>query len=99
MLPLLPTLRRRVSHAEGRLRHQRFLPAGERLRDRHLFITWGPVPVWHPVAPGRRAWMAPSGNHWDRRVGDRHLRFINVSLQHHHFGPREDPDRWKHRTL
>ena len=43
--------------------------------------------------------MAPSGSHWDHRVGDRHLRFLNVSLQHHHFGPHEDPDRWKHRTL
>ena len=33
IFPLLPTLRRRVSHAEERLRHQRFLHAGERLRN------------------------------------------------------------------
>ena len=39
-----------------------------------------PVPVWHPVAPGRRAWMAPGGSHWDLRVGDRHLHFLFVSL-------------------
>ena len=43
--------------------------------------------------------MAPSDSHWDRRVGNRHLRVFNLPLQHHHFGPREDADRWKHRTL
>ena len=32
----IPTLRRRVSHAEERLRHQRFLHAGERLRNQRL---------------------------------------------------------------
>ena len=37
--------------------------------------------------------MAPSGSHWDRRVDLRHLRFLNVPLQHHRFGPREDADR------
>ena len=58
-----------------------------------------PVPVWYPVTPGRRAWMAPSGSHWDRHVRDRHLRFLNMPLQHHHFGPREDAARWKHRTF
>ena len=52
-----------------------------------------------PVAPGKRAWIAPGGSHWDRRVGDGHLRFFNVSLQHHHFGPREDAGLWKHRTF
>ena len=57
-----------------------------------------PVPVWYPVTPGRRAWMAPSGSHWDH-VRDRQLRFLNMPLQHHHFGPREDAARWKHRTL
>ena len=31
-----PTLRRRASHAEERLRHQRFLHAGERLRHQRL---------------------------------------------------------------
>ena len=36
MLLQLPTLRRRVSHAEERLRHQRFLHAGERLRNQRL---------------------------------------------------------------
>ena len=43
--------------------------------------------------------MAPSGSHWHHRVGVRHLRFLNLSLQHHHSGPHEDPDCWKHRTL
>ena len=52
--------------------------------DGRLSSLGGPVPVWYPVAAGRRAWMAPSGSHWDRRIGDRHLRFLNVSLQHHH---------------
>ena len=27
--------------------------------------------------------MAPSSSHWDRRVGDRDLRFLNLPLQHH----------------
>ena len=36
MFPLFPTLRRRVSHAEERLRHQRLSHAGERLRDQRL---------------------------------------------------------------
>ena len=27
--------------------------------------------------------MAPSSSHWDRRVGDRDLRFFNLPLQHH----------------
>ena len=36
MFPLFPTLRRRVSHAEERLRHQRFFHAGERLRHQLL---------------------------------------------------------------
>ena len=52
-----------------------------------------PVPVWYPVAPCRRARMAPGGSHWDSRVGDRPLRFLHMPLQHHHFGPRKDAVR------
>ena len=49
IFPLFPTLRRRLSHAEERLRHQRFLHAGERLRHQRLSDHQS-TPAYHQLS-------------------------------------------------
>ena len=57
-----------------------------------------PVPVTQLRRAGVHGWPQVAATGTAVSV-NRHLRFLNLPLQHQHFGPRADPDRWKHRTL
>ena len=67
-------------------------------------MAGGPVVVFlevcdHEVPLGMSPVIQATGRRIVHAWVSVHARFLNLPLQHHHFGPREDAARWNHRTF